>query len=361
MEYNELDVIKITVEHGFNGSEFKTKAWIDRGCLKPDRTHDALIEKLKTIYNVVGVVGKGKKRRYILDDKKEVQTQRDYNYKGTQLTEHDSIMREYIFYQLIKLSTSSFSFKGWADKLQLPNLISETAKINYVKGIKDFYVTKDEGIFNAHEIVLECISSVDSRNISVIRNSFRLLEKEKRLKVDEVFISSFKNYANKIIKESITEEKYNLIIEYIRSILSDYELTYYEYIKYLHNNTGSEKIAKVAELITLHLQNVYDVDRVYKSYKVTVIDTTILKNVTEEQFNIAYFSRLIKLSRDKQNRKQYIGSQTFWRRFYYLSMLLILKSSSYQIENIEQLFDEEYKSEELFITHELGTFDELFA
>lgn len=83
MVVNEEEAINITIQHGYDGSEFETMAWKRRGCLIPDRTLEGLISKLLTIYSGVKFEGKGKKRTYILKDKKVEVSERKFNYKGT--------------------------------------------------------------------------------------------------------------------------------------------------------------------------------------------------------------------------------------------------------------------------------------
>jgi hypothetical protein len=105
--FTEEQAIQITIDNRYDGSEFETSSWKQRGCLKPNRTLEVLISKLNTIYNHVEVEGKGKKRKYILTDKKEVVEGRKLNYKGSVPTSEDEIMKEYIYstHYIIKVTS----------------------------------------------------------------------------------------------------------------------------------------------------------------------------------------------------------------------------------------------------------------
>lgn len=94
--------------------------WKTRGCLSPNRTLEALTRKLKTIYEIVEVEGKGKKRKYILKDKKEVVNEREYNYKGSVPTVDDYTMKEFIFSYLINNRIKSpKTYNKWGEEFGL--------------------------------------------------------------------------------------------------------------------------------------------------------------------------------------------------------------------------------------------------
>lgn len=43
IEVTEEQAINITIEHGYDGKEFETSTWKQRGCLKPNGTMKKLI------------------------------------------------------------------------------------------------------------------------------------------------------------------------------------------------------------------------------------------------------------------------------------------------------------------------------
>jgi hypothetical protein len=116
--FTEAEAIKITIEHGFKGNELETSDWKKRGCLKDNGTFKALKEKLGCIYVNVEVVGKGKKRTYILSEKKEVVSERIYYYRGSVPKLEDTIMKEFVFNQLLENnSTSPKTYRSWSRSL----------------------------------------------------------------------------------------------------------------------------------------------------------------------------------------------------------------------------------------------------
>lgn len=333
--YTEQQAINITIEHGYDGSELNTSVWKQRGCLQKDRTFKALISKLETIYNHVEVIGTGKKRKYILTDKKDQQTERTFNYKGTVLTPQDEIMQEYIFNTLLKYDNYKQSYKGWAKLIGFIDT-EPFAPEEMIKEIKNIH-TGFPTIYNPKEAVSIFIQTLNIRNKDIIEKTFQRLHKANRIHVTEIY--NYKYIDDKY--EQVTQSDYELTLQYIKEFLEEKGISYYAYSQTLTSVHKSKKMKKVIRQVEEYLSNNFEIDYIFKTFHINILDRTIKQQVTKEQFDNAYYDRLIKLSIDRQSKNTYIDSVSFWRRFYLLNTLSLLK---YIGINTGDLLEQEMKT-----------------
>ncbi|MBB6445624.1 hypothetical protein [Bacillus benzoevorans] len=336
IEFTEEEAIRITMEHGYDGAEFNTSVWKTRGCLHPNRTLDALISKLKTIYDSVEVEGKGKKRKYILKDKKVKVSERIFNYKGTIPTLEDDIMKEFIFNHLVSYEKEfTQSYRGWArligfigtDNFKVEEMIQK------LKNVHHGFPT----IYNPKEAVGKFIQTLNIRNKDVVEKSFKRLEKEGRITVSEVY--NFKMNDGQI--EEVDQLEYEEVQEVLKELLESKEVTYYQYTQSVTSLNKSKKMKEIIREVGNYLSEQFDIQYFFKSFKVTVLDKTIHNEISKDEFKQAYFKRLIKLSIDRQNKKDYKESLSFWKRFYLLNTLALLKYLN--VKGIEKYWDNERK------------------
>lgn len=318
--FTEEQAIYFTIENGYNGAEFETVAWKQRKCLKPDRTLKGLISKLETIFNNVEVTGTGKKRKYILKDKKLHITERQFNYKGSIPTPEDETMTEYIFNKLLSYPEGfNKSFKGWAkllgfiepDQLSLEDMIKEVKHTHY-----NFPV-----IYNPREVVSVFLQTLNTRNKDIIEKSFQRLEKEKRIQVAEIYNIKYLDGTY----STITQLEYETILSYITTLLDSKGISYYAYSQSLTSLHKSKSMKQVITEVDEYLEHYFGIDYLFKSFSITITDKTIKKEIAYGEFNSAYYNRLIKLTHERQEKKEYKDSIVFWRRFYLLNTLVLLK------------------------------------
>lgn len=333
--FTEEQAIKITIKHGYDGSEFQTSAWKQRGCLKPDRTLEGLISKLKTIYESVVVEGRGKKRKYILNGKKDEVKERKFNYKGSVATVEDEVMKEYIFNYLSKHSGFTQSYKGWAEVLGFPDT-SNYSFDKMVQQIKKLHLGFPT-IYNPKEAVSKFIQTINTRNKDVIEKSFQRLEREGRIKVSEVY--NIKTIEGKF--EEIDKEEYEKLESFLHEMLKSYDITLYAYTQAVTSIFKSDKMRNIVNEINQQLAAEFNIKYFFKSFKVDVLEKTIKKEVSKEEFIQAYINRLIKLSKNRQNKDDYKNSISFWKRFYLLNTLTLLKFNGFN--GTDELISKEKK------------------
>ncbi|MBY0157209.1 hypothetical protein H0178_15560 [Cytobacillus firmus] len=337
--FTEEEAINITIEHGYDGSEFKTEVWNSRGCLSPNRTFDALISKLETIYNYVEVKGRGKKREYILKDKKDAMTERQYNYKGTVPTEEEELMKEYIFNFLVKTGVKSARpYKEWVRDLGLFNFTF--SKKDLIKELKNLHT----GIlFNPSEIVSEFSNAIISYNKSIVENSFRRLENEGRIKrsVNYLFKNIDGNY------EEVNEERYEEAVTFKKELVECFEITYNQYIQaYFSTGHRNNKMQSIINEVDEQMERAFGIDYMFQAIGVSIINGEVNKEVSKEEFEQAYFQKFIKLATNRQNRKDYQETKSFWRRTYLMNTLKILsliQKGILEVQGLEELLRKEMK------------------
>lgn len=333
--FTEEQAINITIQHGYDGSEFETDIWKSRGCLKPNRTLEALISKLNTIYNHVEVEGKGKKRIYILVDKKDLVEERQFNYKGKVATTEDDIMKEYIFNSLHTKSDFTQSYKGWASVLKFPN----TDKLSIeemVYRIRDLH-SGFPIIYNPKETVSKFIQTVGIRNKDVIEKSFKRLEEEGRIKLTEVY--NFKTIDG--VYEEVTEFEYQETQGYLNKFLQSKDVTYYSYSQSVSSFYKTKKMKQIINQVNEYLSKEFEIEYFFKSFKVEVLNPEVKQEVTIDEFNQAYVKRLVKLTTDRQDKNNYKNSLYFWKRFYLLNTLTLLKFMD--VDGIDEVLAKEKK------------------
>lgn len=351
---SEEEAINITMENGYEGNELHTKVWNDRGCLNADGTQKGLISTLETIYNSVTVEGKGKKRIYILSDKKEKVTDRKFNYKGTVDSEEDILMKKYIINKLILLKTSnSYSYKGWSDILELPQTsdISYSGSIDLVKSSYIDFVMKYRLLYNSKDIVSNFINEINMRNKAVLQNSFRALQKENKILVEEIYKIKY-SLEQEFIE--VSEQDYTLVNDKLKSFLETKKVSYFSYIKSVTNSHKSEKMKKVINEVKEYLKEEFNVDMLFKEFKVEVLNDDIVTMVSQKEFKQAYFDKLLTLTEQRQSKVSYTQSTSFRKRFYMYNMILLLEQfgqrNDIYIHKLRQGLDKEVKKymEDLF-------------
>lgn len=318
--YTEEQAINITIEHGYDGAELKTSVWQQRGCLKPNRTLEALKSKLETIYNIVTIEGTGKKRKYILSDKKEAVSDRKFNYKGTLPTEEDEIMKEYIFSKLLMLNGRVFSYNGWAEVLGfIDTRTFDTDKM--INKIKSYHLGFPM-IYNPKEALSIFIQTLNVRNKDIVQKSFERLIKENRIDVIETY--NVKNSDSEF--EQINQDEYEYIITRTKEFLESEGFTYYSYTQSLSSFYKTKSMKIIIEKVEDMLLDEFDIYFPFKSFQVLVKNrnSAIIHNISENDLSKAYFKRLIKLTNDRQNKSEYKESTQFWKRFYEYNTLLLL-------------------------------------
>lgn len=337
--FTEEEAIEITIQHGYDGAEFKTSVWKRRGCLSPNRTLEALTRKLKTIYEIVEVEGKGKKRKYILKDKKGILTEREYNYKGTVPTVDDYTMKEYIFNYLLNNGIQSpKTYNHWGQEFGLLQ-----QKMIPVESLTDAMKELHSGVFfNPKEIISEFINAIKNHNNAIVRNSFNRLEKEGRISQSSIYIFKTINGHHK----EVNKDEYEYAIEYKKELVESLGVDYKHFILSYHSGHINKEMKEIIKEVDNQMSKKFNIHYMYEMINISIIDKQVKDDIKRVEFDRAYFKKFIKLAMDRQNRNDYKITKSFWRGTYLMNTLKILSQiikDKSELERINKLMSKEIK------------------
>lgn len=315
--FTEEEAINITKHYGYDGSEFMKAVWKKRGCLHPNRTMDSLIRKLETIYHNVEVEGKGKKRRYILTDKKDEMTELKYNYKGTVPTKEEETIKEYFYNCLVEKNREvANTYNKWGEEFNLlqPKTFSNEMLIEKVKELH-------HGLFyNPNEIVSEFINAIRNHNYALVHNSFNRLEQEGKISQSSVYI--FKTTEGK--HEIVSKDEYEDAIAYKKDCVQELGIDYRHYILSYRSFHKNKQMENVIKKVDEQMAETFNIHYMYEMIKVKVENSKSQYEYSIQEFEQAYFNKFVQLSKNRQNREDYKNTNSFWRRTYLLNTLTLL-------------------------------------
>lgn len=342
------EAINLTIENGFDGSEFNLELWRTKKRIPKDRSLDGLVDKLKTIYNSVEVRGRGKNREFVLSGKKEVQTERVHGNKGKEIIEN-KILKEYIFNKLVSIeSKGNLIYRRWADLCGIKDLLlkNDEELLTYLTSFNEQF----PGYININFIHRRMKEIFKKRQVDVIELVFDRLVSEKRIKItphymakstipeeEEEEIDGFIYGTTTHI--TLSESEYELIHNEVKDILSKNNMSYFKYMSRKNNGKKSDPVVnEIKEM----LYEKYKIKYYYTTYHVQVLDKTIQQDVSEEEMLVAYCKRFLDTSKINENTYMKKGKVSFFERHYYNNIYSMLKYS------LENTFKNNNKLKDLF-------------
>lgn len=321
----EEELINLTIEYGYDGSEFNTKAWIKNKSLKNDGTMKKLMSKASTFCDIAllknqkGEVLKGKKRKYVITNQKEVATKRQFNYGNQiELEEENEIIKEYFMNSLINNDKEPQTTARWAASMGINfSLIGRYIEID--KLFKGMYSNRErQNVFDSLE------NRFKDRNKESAELAIRQLEKEKRIKTDWIYYSIKSNGEFFQIDENL----YEFYVNQIRNQCHLQDINYSIYIRAKKNqHLMNEEMKDKIDCIDKYLLDVYDLQRVFLATSILVVDNNIKQEITREQLTNAYFSKMLKLQNsivDKDNKATKTITGYVEKEFKSYNLLLVL-------------------------------------
>lgn len=331
--FSEEEAIRITIENGYNGSEFKTQIWKDRGSLIPNRSLEGLIKKLETIYEDVVVRGKGKKREYMLRNKKEKVSEIVRNYKGTLPTRDDETVQEYILNCLSAFNNKrSNSYNKWAAEFKFPSFRLESIQ-ELENEVKDFNMGN---YFNSKEVVSEFLNALRRHTTALVKYSFNRLEKYGNIRQSSVYVLVKTDGTHEIV----SKEEYDEVNNYRKEFIESLGVNYQQYILSYQSYHKTRKMQDIVSEVNFELANVYGVNFIYEMKEVEVTQRVSTSSVSKEEFEKAYFQKFLKLAKDRQSKKSYQETNSYWKKNYLfntVNILSFLLKGNLDIEELENL------------------------
>lgn len=359
--YTERELIEL-----FDGSEFKTAAWKERGYLKNNGTLQKLIKKAETKYHKVEVVGSSSGRRYECSNPKEVVTSIEDKRKNNKgVTPNESkIMTGHIFNRLKSVIGKGGSWsntKGaWIELMDLIDM-NPNDLVELTEELESVYLPLHETI-NISSMRRESKQNVDTRLHDVFNYSIGKLVKDGLIQIED-------DYKSKLTNEQYEHDKHyaslegdeaspfkdlkNFELESIREAereeLEQFGVIYNDYfMARVFPSIATKEALATLEYMDEMLQERFGIEFYYKSIRITVLKPREKMNVTHEQARKAFSDRLITLTNKRQNGQKYSNADTYAKKFYRLNMFMLLK-----IKGIEGL-EEEIEKEKSTIKKRIG-------
>lgn len=240
--FTEKELIELTMEYGYSGSELNNPHFLEKGYLKQNGTYDSFMKKVKSICESC-IRLKKKKGQPVMyeitnlyEKANRIPDSRINN--GNKLTEADLLMKDYIHFALCVNEINdgkAHSLNHWAELFGLTTReeLNELADTNV---FTDLYWGKEVA-----KVISTFKSTITRRNRDVVSNSFKYLEKQNKIKKSEVpmFI-----YLDNTVK-SASHQEYDEIDMAIDEILTANNVTRNDYY---YNHSKQNVIRARAEV-----------------------------------------------------------------------------------------------------------------
>lgn len=319
---SEHEAIILTTQYGFEGEELNTSKWKQRGCLQMDRTQKGLMSKLQTIFNTVEITGKGKKRQYILSDKNEVQSEREYSYRSFATSPEGKVMIDYIYEQLLDILQDELSITSWVKMLNLPEVSMHTSEMAIEK-MQSFYgehlsSMRDKII---KDVVNNLIDNVDTRNIDIVKNAFNHLQKIGVITLTDVYYFMM---ADGDLK-AVTQLEYENLQQELKAIVQSTGADWNSYLSARRfTNYYTKQLKECSILVKKHL-SAHGIDYEFKRVSVTILDNDTQRDTFKGDIYRAWCDDIIRLATNRQKKPKYSESQYLGNRLVLLNTLILLE------------------------------------
>lgn len=344
-ELTEEETIKLTIKFGESGSEFNTAAWKERGCLKPDNTFKAFIEKLNRYFEEVTIKGNGKKRRYTLLGLLEKPLPKITKYKGRQMKEKDILM-PYVLHELKGISNEE-KVKGtikFITQRIFPVIEYRNKKKCFINECYSRMKNTNIPVEKIKEIAFHLWDSFELTLEDTFNTLIDNLEKEGYILVKEVYLARYK-IDGKIDYDlcSLTPKEVEELKALEKRIIHHYGMStqaYYRYFK-LQNNVPN-KVLSIREKIKNALQEELQIEKYFKSLDIQIDSSKIqASTICKDDIYEVLLERFANLTLSKVGKKKYINGLSYRDKFHKLALLVFMcfmsNSDKYELLLLEEL------------------------
>ncbi|MBM7664546.1 hypothetical protein JOC25_001002 [Solibacillus kalamii] len=321
----EKELIELTMKYDYNGSELKNPHFLEKGFLKKNGTYDSFIKKVESICDKWSRLKKKKGQPVMYEIinlyEKAIPILDNRTSNGKKLTEADLIMKDHIQFTLAISEINdgkAHSLNRWATLFGLASN-SELEKISKTDILKEKFSKKE-----VEKIVETFKSTIIKRNKDVVSNSFKHLEKQNKIKKNEVPI--FIHLDNSISSPSQTE--YDEVDLEKDKILAANKITRND----LYQNHFNKSVIKAKSEID-YMLNSKGLKNIFIGYQVEVIEPISKEQlIDKQQFRKAYADRLIELTLLRENNPAY-QVNFIEKRFYIFNTLFLLRELGFPVKN----------------------------
>ncbi|MGE7546152.1 hypothetical protein [Sporosarcina newyorkensis] len=229
MELTTLEAIQYCIDEGIEGAEKRLQSYERRQRIDNSSVLEALIKDILTIHvtcefkkDKEGEILKGKKRRFVLGEKRSERAKRlDGRRSNGAVREDDrKVLDEHIFRTIIKLEPKYWNYEKDTVEITTTELIQHYALIN-PNGIEHKEILKiiNEHIFGesklvyAHSITEYIRAYIRDTNRNILTSSLNALEKSDRIVLSHRYFVSDKTGNNEVDEFGYTAMKAQIEFE----------------------------------------------------------------------------------------------------------------------------------------------------
>lgn len=320
----EKELIELTIEYGYSGSELNNPHFLEKGFLKKNGTYDSFIKKVESICESWSRLKKkkGQPVMYEIIDlyEKAIPIVDNRINNGKKLTEADLLMKDYIHFALCLNEVNdgkAHSLIQWAELFGLTTR-KELNEIVDTNAFTDLYWKSEVA-----KVISTFKSTITTRNRAVVLNSFKQLKEQQKIMINEVPL--FIHLDDTV--SSPSQKEFADVDSEIDKILATQNISRNDYYYNQFNRNVIEAKAGVKTMLeSKGLKNLFI------GYQVEVIELLPKEQwLGMQQFLKAYSDRLIQLTLQRENNPAYQVNYVE-KRCYIFNTLFLLRELGYQVE-----------------------------
>ncbi|WP_427108398.1 hypothetical protein [Lysinibacillus xylanilyticus] len=320
----EKELIELTMAYGYSGSELNNPHFLKKGYLKQNGTYDSLIKKVESICDSWNRLKKKKGQPVMYEitnlyEKANPIVDNRIN-NGKKWKREDLLMKDYIHFALSIDEVNdgkAHSFNKWAELVGLTSK-NELDEITETDIFSNLYWKKE-----VSKVINSFITTIITRNKAVVKNSFKLLEDENRIKVNEIPI--FIHLDDEV--SSPSQQEYDDVDYELDKILASNNITRNDY----YYNHYKQNVIRARAEVKIMLEE-KGLKKHFIGYQIEVIELLPEEQWMDmQQFLKAFSDRLIQLTLQRENNPAYQVNYVE-KRYYIFNTLFLLRELGYQVE-----------------------------
>lgn len=321
---SEKELIELTMEYGYSGSELNNPHFLEKGFLKKNGAYDSFIKKVESICESWNRLKKKKGQPVmyeitnLYEKANPIPDSRTKN--GKKLTEADLLMKDYIHFALCLNEVNdgkAHSLIQWAELFGLTTR-EELDEIADTNAFTDLYWKSEVA-----KLISTFKSTIITRNRAVVLNSFKQLKKQQKIRIYEVPL--FIHLDDTV--SSPSQKEFDDVDSEIDKILASQNISRNDYY-FKHYN---KNVIKAREKVISMLQE-KGLKNLFIGYQIEVNELLPEEQWEDkQQFLKAFSDRLIQLTLQRENNPAY-QVKYVEKRFYIFNTLFLLRELAYQVE-----------------------------
>lgn len=353
-------IMKLSIEYGYQELEklFKTKNYIENGCLKNNDSYKSFTKKVSAICESWEKLKKkkGEPAIYILYGVKDQADAIEDKRKTNGLTEDDVVMRKFVYNRLNELELSNArSYYQFAVECGLVN-VNDLSKVNMSNSLVSIYDTLDDS-----KIILnDFIQTLKQRNTDVIKMAFKWLVANDYIHTEQVYMAVVNKKAKAITKEFYDQLRCEFLE--IISCSSNMSESLFRFKKANPQFIRDDEIYIFEKVKKLYQS--YNIDSVFVAVSVTLHNKDLFDEISICDFRKAYINKLVYLTERKQKRNDNKNATYLSKRFVSYNTYLLVQHLPFNVEIDDSYLEgTEAIKTAVFIKQmkETSEFDEFFS